>query len=345
MELKGKKLFNPTGSDDLKDRKVMGGNTTNLFNLNNIKYKWASNMYRIMMGNFWIPEKVDLSMDVEDYNSLNEAETRAFDGIISFLIFLDSLQTNNIPHISEFITAPEISTVLAIHSYQEAIHSQSYAYVLESVVPPMKKDKIYDFWRDDKILYDRNKTITKIYQDFLENPTEKNFIKVLLGNYILEGLYFYNGFMFFYSLASRNKLLGICDEIKYINRDEVTHIVLFQNIINEVRREKPELITKELVYGLFEEAVKQEIEWGNHILGDSVMGISKQSTEKYTKYLANLRLKTLGFEPLYKGYDENPYKHLEHIADIDGDSNKANFFESTNTNYTQSSGVEGWEDF
>jgi len=345
MEIKRKKIFNPNGSDDTSKRKIIGGNTTNLFNLNNIKYSWTSNMYRVMMANFWIPEKVDLSEDVEGYQNLTGAEVKAFDGILSFLTFLDSVQTNNLPNVSAYITAPEISTVLAIQTYQEAIHSQSYAYIIESIIPSSKREKIYDLWRDDKVLYTRNKTIAKIYQDFMDEETDNNFIKVLLANYLLEGLYFYNGFMFFYNLASRNKMLGVVDEIKYINRDELTHIVLFQNILKDIMTENPELVPKKLVYELFEKAVSEEIEWSNHILGENIVGITKNTIEKYTKYLANDRLKALGFEPLYPNYTENPYKHLEIIADIDGTSVKAAFFESTNTNYTQSSGINGWDKF
>ena len=52
----------------------------------------------------------------------------------------------------------------------------------------------------------------------------------VLANYILEGLYFYNGFNFFYNLASRNLMLGVADEIRYINRDELTHVVIFKRI-------------------------------------------------------------------------------------------------------------------
>jgi len=70
-----------------------------------------------------------------------------------------------------------------------------------------------------------------------------------------------------------------------------------------------------------------------------------ESTERYTKYIANKRLKSLGLAPLYEGYTENPYKHLEKIADTEGDGDvKANFFESTVTSYNQSSAVEGWDD-
>ena len=52
-----KKLFNPEGDDTLNARKIIKGNSTNLFNLNNVRYQWANQLYRTMMANFWIPEK------------------------------------------------------------------------------------------------------------------------------------------------------------------------------------------------------------------------------------------------------------------------------------------------
>ncbi|MCA9459712.1 MAG: ribonucleotide-diphosphate reductase subunit beta, partial [Nanoarchaeota archaeon] len=166
----------------------------------------------------------------------------------------------------------------------------------------------------------------------------------VIANYILEGLYFYNGFNFFYNLASRNLMLGSADDIRYINRDELTHVVLFKNIIHALIEEKPGLITEKLVHEMFDEAVKQEIEWSMHILDNHILGINDESTAKYTKYLANERIKMLGFKPPYEGYDKNPYAHLEKLADPDNDSIKSNFFESTVTNYNQSSNVDGWDD-
>ena len=339
-----KKLFNPKGDDSVQNRSIIKGDVTNLFNLNEVKYNWAKDMYRIMMGNFWVPEKVDLTKDIKDYQELSEAEVKAFDGILSFLIFLDSIQTNNVPNIANYITAPEISTILSIQTYQEAIHSQSYAYVVETVIPVDKREYIYDFWRDDEILLERNKYIAGIYQDFIDDASDENYVKVLLANYILESLYFYNGFMFFYNLASRNLMLGVADEIRYINRDELTHVVIFRNIMNTIKDEYPDLISEELVHSMFKEAVVQEIKWANHILGNEILGINEESTEKYTKYLANERITAIGYTPLYPEFTENPYAHLERLADQDGDSVKSNFFESTNTGYSQSSSIDGWDD-
>lgn len=339
-----KLIFNADGTDQVSERRIIGGNSTNLFNLNEVKYGWAKSLYRVMIGNFWVPEKVDLTQDGRDYKKLTEAETKAFDGIISFLTFLDSIQTNNIPHVADYITAPEVKSLLSIQEFQEVIHSQSYAYILESVIPSSKRGKVYELWRSDKNLLTRNKYIAGIYQNFIDEPSKENFAKVLVANYVLEGIYFYNGFIFFYNLCSRNLLLSVGDEIKYIQRDEESHVDLFANMIKEVMNENPGFIEESMVHDIFSKGVEQEIEWTNHIIGDSILGINKESTEKYTKYLANKRLEKLGFSKLYEGYTENPYKHLDKMFDGTGSGVKANFFESTVSSYNQSSSVVGWEE-
>ena len=158
-----KKLFNVSGNDDIANRRMVGGNVTNLFNLNNVKYQWANKLYRLMMENFWIPEKVSLFDDKRAYDELTPAEQKAYDGILSFLVFLDSIQTNNLPNISDYITAPEVNLILAIQTYQEAVHSQSYAYIIESIIPAAKREEIYNKWREDKVLLERNKYIAEIY--------------------------------------------------------------------------------------------------------------------------------------------------------------------------------------
>lgn len=341
-----KKLFNPKGIDTLNERKIIKGDTTNLFNLNNVKYQWANQLYRTMMGNFWIPEKIDLTQDRTDYNNLTIYEKEAYDGILSFLIFLDSIQTNNIPNVSDYITAPEINLILSIQTFQEAIHSQSYQYIIESILPKETRDYIYDKWREDKILFERNKYIAQIYQDFLDNQRDSNFARIIIADYLLEAMYFYNAFNFFYLLASRNKMMGTSDVIRLINRDELSHVVIFSQMFKEISNENPDFFDISEIYEMFEKAVEQEITWTNHIIGDNVLGITKKTTEAYTKYLANERLEMIGLEKIYVGFDKNPYKHLEKFADTEGEGNvKANFFEGSVTSYNMSSSIDGWEDF
>ena len=67
-----------------------------------------------------------------------------------------------------------------------------------------------------------------------------------MANYILEGIYFYSGFMFFYNLERNGKMPGSAQEIRYINRDENTHLWLFRNIIKELQKEEADVFTEEL---------------------------------------------------------------------------------------------------
>ncbi len=340
-----KKLFNIEGNDDVLQRKMIAGNVTNLFNLNNVKYQWANKLYRLMMENFWIPEKVSLFDDKRAYDELTPAEQNAYDGILSFLVFLDSIQTNNLPNISDYITAPEVNLILAIQTYQEAVHSQSYAYIIESIIPAEKRETIYDRWRDDKVLLERNKYIADIYQKFVDDRNDVNFARVLVANFLLEGLYFYNGFNFFYNLAARSLMIGTADEIKYINRDELTHCVIFANIIKEIRKERPQFFNDDEICEMFRKATEQEIAWSNHIIGDQVLGITPQTIEQYTKFMANKSLNEIVLEQIYEGFDETPYKNLEKISDTNGEGNvKGNFFEANVSSYNQSTAVEGWDE-
>lgn len=94
-ELKKKPLFNPGGDTDIRLRRMIGGNTTNLNDFNNLRYTWVNNWYRQAMNNFWIPEEINLSQDIKDYPNLTENERTAYNKILSFLVFLDSIQTAN----------------------------------------------------------------------------------------------------------------------------------------------------------------------------------------------------------------------------------------------------------
>lgn len=336
MTITKKPLFNEFGDTELSKKRMINGNTTNLNDFNNMKYNWVSEWYRQAMNNFWVPEEINLSQDLKDYQKLNNEEKAAYDKILSFLIFLDSIQTANLANISNYITASEVNLCLTIQAFQEAVHSQSYSYMLDTICSPEKRNEILYQWKNDKILLERNKFIGDLYNNFLEDPTGKNLVKTIMANYILEGVYFYSGFMFFYNLERNGKMPGSAQEIRYINRDENTHLWLFRNIIKELKQEEPGLFTEELVEELREmmkTGVENEIAWGHYVIGDSIQGINKKLIEDYIKYLGNLRLKAIGFEPLYDGYKKNPAAWVDVLADAN--AVKTDFFEAKSTAYAK----------
>jgi ribonucleoside-diphosphate reductase beta chain len=344
MQLEKKKLFNEHGERDWGKRRIIGGNTTNLIELNNVKYEWATKMYRTMMNNFWIPEEIPLAQDARDYKLLSPAERQSYDKIISFLIFLDSLQTANLPNINEYITAPEVNLCLTVQTFQEAVHSQSYSYILDSVSSAEVRDQIYNEWRNDQHLLKRNRFITDLYENFVADPSVTNLLRTIMANYILEGIYFYSGFSFFYALGRQGKMLGTVSEIKYIQRDELTHLALFQNIFREIRKENPELFTEELVEDLrtmMRTAVEHEIAWGQYITRNQISGLSDEVLEKYIQYLSNERLSKLGLDILYPDVTEHPMRWVESFSNMNG--MKTDFFEQKVTNYSKSSNLN-WDD-
>jgi len=338
-------IFNPLGDDRIENRSIWFGNTTNLMQLNDVRYSWALGLYQQMRENFWIPQKLDLTQDVTDYWNLTTEERHAYDGILSYLTFLDSVQTCNLPHIKSFITAPEVSLCIAEQISQEGMHNQSYQYIIETVIPSDRRTGVYEFWRTDNVLSERCEFIASLYQKQIDNPTEENYFIALLADYLLEGMYFYNGFIYFYNLASRMLMPGSADIFKMINRDELSHVRLYQKLLPEAMQVFPH--SKEQIYEMFARAVEHECRWTNHIVGDNVLGITSISTEQYTKYLANIRLKAIGLKPLYPEdtFQKSPYRHLERFSDTKkAGHTKANFFEAGVTSYVMSSGISGWDE-
>jgi len=339
-----KKLFDAEASDD--NIKVIGGETTNLLNLENIRFQWAHDIFDSIFANNWLPHKVSMGEDKNQYKYLTPEEQGAFNDVISFLVFLDSIQTNNLPNLANYITAPDITYVLARQTYDEAIHSKSYGWIGSSIFTHSEFEKIVYKWREGGVLLDRIDQITSGYQEFLDNPTDEEFILVAVKNYLLEGLYFYNGFQLFHNLASRGLMVGTQTQISYIQRDELAHCNIFKNILNEIAKENPELWEKlqPKIYELFKEAVQWEIEFSAEVIGDKILGMTTQSITDYAHHLANKRLKDIKMDQIFPK-TKNPYTHLEMIAGIDDETTtRANNFEVTSIQYKNASILDGWSD-
>ena len=65
-KLKKNALFNPEGDTETRLRKMIGGNTTNLNDFNNMRDKWVSDWSRQTMNKFWIPAEINLTQDTKE---------------------------------------------------------------------------------------------------------------------------------------------------------------------------------------------------------------------------------------------------------------------------------------
>lgn len=337
--VKRKKIYNPESTESVNDRKIFGGNPTSMFDLNKIKYQWAYDLWKTMLANTWFPEEVNMNVDKRDYNSeLTPQEKIGYDRALAQLIFMDSLQTNNlIDNVNPYITSPEINLILVRQAYEEALHSQSYAVMVETI--SANTDEIYDMWRVDMQLKSKNDYIANVYLELAQNPTERNIVKAMFANQILEGIYFYSGFAFFYALAASGKMLGSSQMIRFIQRDEVTHLIIFQNMIRTLKKERPDLFTpalEEEVVEMFKRAVEIESSWGEYITQGQILGLTTEVIRQYIQYLADMRLSKVDMPKIYNV--EHPLKWVDQYSSFN--NQKTNFFEAKVTNYAKGSLID-----
>ena len=335
-QISKKTSYNPESNETLNDRMVFGGNPDGMINFTRMKYGWALNLWDTMEANTWFPREIQMTQDAKDYKFLSVPEKRMYDLVLSQLIFMDSLQTNNLmDNINPYITAPEINACLSRQSYEEANHSKSYAVMVESISE--NTDEIYEMWKTDKKLSEKNSFIASIYIELSTGEiTEEKILLALFANQILEGIYFYAGFAALYALGKSGKMLGSSQMIRFIQRDEITHLLLFQNMINSVRKERPYLFTAALeakVREMFRKAVELESSWGAYITGNQILGLTDTIISQYIQYLADKRLEAVGYKAEYGVKHPIPW--------VDGYSSfndqRTNFFEGNVVNYSKGS--------
>jgi len=338
-ELKKREIMDRTAPN--RSTAIINGSCSNVLNWDDVAYPWAYPKYKRMLANFWTPFEINMSQDIKQFPELTEEEQNAFLKIIGLLALLDSIQTDYAGKVADYITDSSINALMIILAQQEVIHNHSYSYVLSSLVPKSVQDEVFEYWRNEPVLQKRNEFVTNGYKEFAENPNVENLLKSIVFDVILEGLFFYSGFAFFYNLARNQKMVASSTMINYINRDEQLHVDLFVKIYQEVLKQYPEYDTPELaqfVQSTFVKAAELEIEWAHQILGNKMEGLSLKDVEHYIKFYANVRCHQLGYERPFDGYRSNPLKWIKAYEEVD--LGKSDFFEQKSRQYTKVNHVD-----
>lgn len=324
---------------------MINGRSSNILNWDDTRYPWAYPMYKTMLANFWIPNEINMSNDLKQWKELTDQEQVAFKKIIGLLAFLDSIQTDYSGKIADYLTDSSLSALMQVLAFQEVVHNQSYSYVLSSLVDQQEQEDIFEYWKHDQVLQERNQFITDGYQEFIDSPSVDTFLKSIVYDVVLEGLFFYAGFAFFYNLARNQKMVSTSTMINYINRDEQIHVSLFSRIFNETLKENPELdkdYYRTFATETFHKAAQLEIEWAQHLIGDQFPGIPLEDLKDYIRYIANKRCSLLGCEKPFPSYQKNPLKWIRAYQEVD--EGKSDFFEQKSRQYTKVSETNGFDD-
>lgn len=328
-----------------KSTGLFGGKSSGILNWNDIAYPHWYKMYKRLIGNYWQADEVNMAADVKEFPTLTKAEQDAYLKIIGLLSTLDAPQTRTALLLSLYATDPSVQSIMAVIAQQEAVHNESYSYVLSSVVSLEEQNESFQLGRKDPVLLKRNEQVTNHYNLFVEEPTIENILKTMVYTALLEGMFFYSGFAFFYNLARHNKMVGTSTMVSYINRDELEHGRFIAELFRATLAEHPEHNTEELmdwVYETFQASVENEIEWSRYVLAE-VEGIDLKEMAGYVKYRANKMLRMMGLEEIYPEHVENPMRWIRAYVD-NFDGTKTDFFEQTSRQYTKTSDLNGFDD-
>lgn len=201
-----------------KSTALFGGESSGILNWNDIKYPHFYKTYKEILGKFWQADEVDMTQDVKQFPELTPQERDAYLKIIGLLSTLDGPQTKVALLISLYATDPSVQSIMAVIAQQEAVHNESYSYVLSSVTELSTQIESFETGRQDEVLLERNERIVEVYNNFAANPTIENMLKSMVYTALLEGMFFYSGFAFFYNMARNQKMVGTSTMVSYINR-------------------------------------------------------------------------------------------------------------------------------
>jgi len=258
---------------------------------------------------------------------------------------LDFQVGQNVNLVSEYVSDDSVHAIAAVIAQQEVVHNESYSYVLSSLFGFEDQKQIFEDARTNPTIIARNERIMRAYDDFIENPTEEKLAGVIVYSLILEGIFFYSGFAFFYNLARQQKMNATAQIISFINRDELVHGKFMSELLRAILGENPHLNTPEFndfVKNEFQHAVESEIAWSNEVL-DGVFGIDLDEMHTYIQYRANKMLKMLGLDPLYPDAHENVMPWIKAFVD-NFDETKTDFFEARNRSYEKVDADNGFDE-
>jgi ribonucleoside-diphosphate reductase beta chain len=303
-----------------------------------VKYQWAMDLYDQAVANTWFPNEIQLGQDLSDWKKMTDEEKHALTYLMSYFNPNELLVNKALAFgVYPYVNAAECHLYLAKQMWEEANHCMSFEYVLETF--PIDREQAYAGHVEVPSMRAKEefetKYIKRMTEDTLDITTtegKKDFVRNLIAyNIILEGIWFYSGFMVALSFRQRNLMRNFGSLMDWIIRDESLHLKFGINLILTTLEENEDLQTEEFaaeIKQMILEAVEMEEQYNKDLLPKGILGLNADYVNQYVKYLTDRRLEELGFEAHYKV--SNPVKWMATANDT---LELVNFFESTNTSY------------
>lgn len=314
-----------------------------------IKYHWAWEHYLNGCANHWMPTEVSMAQDITLWksNKLSDDERLVIMRNLGFFATAESLVGNNIVlAIFRQITNAECRQYLLRQAFEEAVHTHTFLYIVDSL--GLDEREVFNMYHEipaiaRKDAFEMRLTESLLDPNFSTESEEgvRQLVRNLIGFYvIMEGIFFYSGFVMMLAFHRRNQMTGVGEQFQYILRDESVHLNFGIDLINGIKAEHPTIWTPEFqreVIEMIDEAVELEVAYAEDCLPRGVLGLRSDMFRQYVGYIADRRLERIGLKARY--HTPNPFPWMSETIDL---TKEKNFFETRVIEY-QNGGALSWD--
>jgi ribonucleoside-diphosphate reductase beta chain len=262
-------------------------------NWNKIEDDKDVEVWNRLVNNFWLPEKIPLSNDIQSWNTLTPAEQKLTMRVFTGLTLLDTIQgtVGAVSLIPDAIT-PHEEAVYTNIAFMESVHAKSYSSVFSTLSNTKDIDEAFRWSTENVNLQKKAEIVMNYYRG--DDPLKRKIASTLLESFL-----FYSGFYLPMYWSSRAKLTNTADLVRLIIRDEAVHGYYigykFQKGLEKETQERRDEL-KDYTYNLLFELYDNEAEYTQDLYDE--VGLT-EDVKKFLHYNANKALMNLGYEAIF----------------------------------------------
>ena len=310
---------------DFKAEPLFFGSGRNVARLDLNVEKWIQSLIDRGQSNLWIKHDFTYSKDAKDFSQLSPQLQQLFLKNLKFQTALDSLATRTVSEVFKPITTnPQLESWFVNHTFQESIHSDSYAELIKAL--PLNSNKVFDeimvspeiMARVESIIerfndtYILNAKRTLRTEDYSLDEHKKSLVFSLFALHILEAGLFQTSFITTFAFGENKIMESSAKTMGKIAKDEINHKALTQYLINR-HRKLPDWkhifeTYKEEFIEMYKIAYEADLMWIDYLFEDGarLLGLNAEVLKEFSRYNVYQAMKSVGLPPFLDKVEVNP---------------------------------------
>ena len=305
-------------------------------NLKPYEYPQLNEYKEAIQHSYWLHTEFNYTSDIQDFKvNVTEAERNAIKNAMLAIAQVEVAVKTFWGDLYHRLPKPEVGSVGYTFAESEVRHHDAYSHLLEILGLNNEFEKI----KEIPALYQRVKYLTDSVTLAKTGDNKDYALSILLFSLFIEHVSLFSQFLIIMSFNKyRNLFKGISNVIEATSKEEQIHGLFGIELINIIRKEKPEWFDDRLeqrVYEACREAYRSEeqvIDW-IYEKGDLDF-MPKATVKEFVKNRLNNSLESIGYERLFD-VDEKLVEETDWFDDEIVATKHVDFFVKRSINYSK----------